>query len=77
MKALYASTIVYSIHICILKISILLQYRRIFSCVVLMRKLTLVGLVFEGSWVITVTFLLALICVPVASFWEIASRGGV
>ncbi|KAK7754475.1 hypothetical protein SLS62_003495 [Diatrype stigma] len=70
MKAFYASIIIYSIGICLLKISILLQYRRIFSSVALMRKLTLVVLVFEGCWIVTVVALLALICIPVASFWD-------
>ncbi len=74
MKTFYASIVVYSVAICFLKISILLQYRRIFT-VPIMQKLTLIGLVFEVCWAITITFLLTLICIPVSSFWDITIEG--
>ncbi|KAI1256632.1 hypothetical protein MGN70_001757 [Eutypa lata] len=74
MKVFYASIVIYSVGMCFLKISILLQYRRIFA-VAMMQKLTLIGLIFEGCWAITATFLLALICVPVASFWDDSIEG--
>lgn len=69
MRAFYASVVVYSTGMCLLKISILLQYRRIFA-VPIMRKITTVGLVFEGCYSITITFLQSLMCLPVAAFWD-------
>ena len=74
MRAFYASVVVYSTGMCLLKISILLQYRRIFA-VPVMRKITTVGLIFEGCYVIMITFLQSLMCLPVATFWD-PSIGG-
>lgn len=74
MKAFYASIPIYAMGMCLLKIAILLQYRRIFA-VPLMQKLTMIGLVFEGCWAITVTFLQVLTCVPVAAFWDTSIEG--
>lgn len=55
--------------VCITKISILLQYHRIFSNTII-RKIIIVGLVFLTLWGITLCFLLPLVCVPVAAFWD-------
>lgn len=54
---------------CLVKISILLQYRRIFA-VRTMQLLTTGGLAFFCLWTITVSILLPLVCVPVAAFWD-------
>jgi c-di-AMP phosphodiesterase-like protein len=51
------------------KISILLQYQRLFSNTMI-RKVILVGLVFLTCWGITLCFLLPLVCIPVAAFWD-------
>jgi hypothetical protein len=51
------------------KISILLQYQRIFSNTVL-RKIIMFGLGFLGLWGITLCFLLPMVCMPVATFWD-------
>lgn len=59
----------YNVATCVLKISILLQLRRIFNNK-LMQKLTLIGLIFEGAWALTLSILLPLICNPVSSFWD-------
>lgn len=74
MQAFFSSIIVYNVGTCILKISILFQYRRIFR-VPLMQKLTLVGLIFEGSWAVTLSVLLPLVCTPVAAFWDTSVQG--
>lgn len=74
MKAFYASVVVYSTGMCLLKLSILLQYRRIFA-VPIMRKATTVGLIFEGCWTITITFLQSMMCLPVAAFWDSSIAG--
>lgn len=74
MKAFYASIVVYNVATCVVKMSILLQYRRIFTGVV-MQKLTLAVLLFEGAWAVTLSVLLPLVCNPVASFWDPESPG--
>lgn len=74
MKAFYASVVVYNVATCVVKMSILLQYRRIFTGSV-MQKLTLAGLIFEGTWAITLSILLPLVCNPVASFWDPKTPG--
>lgn len=51
------------------KISILLQYRRIFNNTML-RKVIVVGLAFLICWGTTLSFLLTMVCMPVAKFWD-------
>lgn len=60
--------------ICVVKISILLQYRRIFVQSRIQR-IILVFLVLFGVWTIVSTLLLSLVCVPVAKFWELTVEG--
>jgi hypothetical protein len=60
--------------ICVVKISILLQYRRIFVQSRIQR-IILVFLVLFGVWTIVSTLLLSLVCVPVAKFWEPTVEG--
>lgn len=69
MKAFYASVVVYNVATCVVKMSILLQYRRIFTGSV-MQKLTMAGLIFEGAWALTLSILLPLVCNPVSNFWD-------
>ncbi|KAJ4389543.1 hypothetical protein N0V93_007013 [Gnomoniopsis smithogilvyi] len=73
-QAFFSSIIVYNVGTCILKISILFQYRRIFR-VPLMQTATLVGLIFEGAWALTLSVLLPLVCTPVAFFWDSSLQG--
>lgn len=56
------------------KISILLQYRRIFSNTIL-RKIIDVGLGFLTLWTVTLCFLLPMVCMPVAAFWDPNVKG--
>ncbi|EXK24145.1 hypothetical protein FOMG_19117 [Fusarium oxysporum f. sp. melonis 26406] len=74
MKAFYASVIVYNVAMCLVKIGILQQYRRIFAIPIL-QALTFYGLVIMVAWTITIAFLNALICVPVAKFWNSTMPG--
>lgn len=74
MQSFYASIIVFNVATCIVKISILLQYRRLFQ-VPLMRKLTLFGLLFLGAWAVTLSILLPLVCTPVYAFWDATVPG--
>lgn len=74
MKSFYASIVIYNVATCVVKMSILLQYRRIFSGPV-MQKLTAIGLVFEGCWSVTLSVLLPNVCNPVSSFWDPAVPG--
>ncbi|KAK4152013.1 hypothetical protein C8A00DRAFT_16638 [Chaetomidium leptoderma] len=74
MKSFYSSIVVYNVAVCMTKISILLQYRRIFSNTVL-RKIIFFGLGFLTLWGITLCFLLPLVCMPVAAFWDPNVKG--
>jgi uncharacterized membrane protein len=60
--------------LCVVKISILLQYRRIFVGSVIQRLIQGLLVVF-GAWTVVLTFLLTLVCVPVAKFWEPTVKG--
>lgn len=40
-----------------------------------MNKLTIIGLVFETLWVVTISVLLPLICNPVEAFWDTSIEG--
>lgn len=73
-KSFYSSIVVYNVATCVLKISILLQVRRIFNNS-LMQKITFVGLLFETAWAITLSTLLPLVCNPVATFWDTSVKG--
>ncbi|KAJ0382942.1 hypothetical protein COL922a_011499 [Colletotrichum nupharicola] len=68
-QSFYSSVVVYNIAICLVKISILFQYRRIFANEI-MQKLTMGGLIFMGLWTSTLSILLPLVCYPVAKFWD-------
>ncbi|KAK7993025.1 hypothetical protein PG988_001819 [Apiospora saccharicola] len=74
MKSFYVSIILYNVGLCLIKVSILLQYRRIFT-----QQLTqwMSGglLVFILAWTVTLSVLLPLVCFPVAKFWEPSIEG--
>ncbi len=74
MQAFYSSIVVYNVAVCLVKISVLLQYRRIFAGPV-MQRLTLIALVFMTLWAVTLAFLLTLTCMPVAKFWDSSIEG--
>ncbi|EGU72571.1 hypothetical protein FOXB_16918 [Fusarium oxysporum f. sp. conglutinans Fo5176] len=74
MKAFYTSVIVYNVAMCLVKIGILHQYRRVFVIPIL-QALTFYGLVIMVAWTITIAFLNTLICVPVAKFWNSTMPG--
>ncbi|KAK4202872.1 hypothetical protein QBC40DRAFT_319530 [Triangularia verruculosa] len=69
MKSFFSSIVVYNVAVCLTKISILLQYKRIFSNTIL-RKIIKFGLGFLILWGITLCFLLPLVCIPTAAFWD-------
>ncbi|KXX73360.1 hypothetical protein MMYC01_209508 [Madurella mycetomatis] len=69
MKSFYSSIVFYNVAVCLTKISILLQYRRIFSNTIL-RHIIFYGLCFLTCWGITLSVLLPLVCVPTAAFWD-------
>ncbi|KAK0627858.1 hypothetical protein B0T14DRAFT_424511 [Immersiella caudata] len=68
------SIVVYNIAVCLTKISIVLQYRRIFVHT-LLRPITLSFLVLLSAWAITLSVMLPLVCTPVESFWNRAVPG--
>ncbi|KAH8594252.1 hypothetical protein B0O99DRAFT_458955, partial [Bisporella sp. PMI_857] len=74
LKAFYASILLYNFALSLVKISILLQYRRIFTAPA-MQKTCVFGLVVIICWAITQIFLNAMICIPVASFWDPTIQG--
>lgn len=74
MKSFYSSIVIYNVATCIVKMSIMLQYRRIFT-VTAMQRITLVGLIFEGTWAFTLSILLPLVCSPVDFFWDVDISG--
>ncbi|OHF04163.1 hypothetical protein CORC01_00502 [Colletotrichum orchidophilum] len=74
MKSFYSSIIMYNVATCFVKISILLQYRRIFA-IDIMQKVTLWGLAFMITWTAVLCFLLPMICLPVAAFWDPTIEG--
>lgn len=74
LQAFYASIIVYNVAMCLAKISILLQYRRIFS-IGMIQVVTFYGICFLLAWTITLCFLLPLVCIPVAKFWDASIPG--
>lgn len=74
MKSFYASVVTYNVATCVVKISIMLQYRRIFTGSIL-QKLSLVMLVFECCYATTLSILLPLVCNPVAAFWDTSVDG--
>ena len=73
-QSFYSSIVIYNVAVCLTKISILLQYRRIFANTAL-RKLILFGLGFLICWGITLCFLLPLSCIPVDAFWNPDVKG--
>ncbi|TQN65062.1 Satratoxin biosynthesis SC1 cluster protein 4, partial [Colletotrichum shisoi] len=74
MKSFYASIVLYNIATTVVKLSILLQYRRIFSSD-WMQRLTTWGLAFMSAWTGMLCFLLPLMCVPAAAFWDETVEG--
>ncbi|KAF7535245.1 hypothetical protein G7054_g5544 [Neopestalotiopsis clavispora] len=69
MKAFLTSTVVYSVSIYLVKISIILQYCRIFKDTRFYRFYFGVMVVLS-VWTILMSFLLIFICVPVQRFWD-------
>lgn len=69
MKAFYSSIVIYNVSMCLVKISILLQYRRLFN-VRMTQLATFYGILFLSAWAVTISFLLTLVCIPVAKFWD-------
>ncbi|KAG4435113.1 hypothetical protein IFR05_009400 [Cadophora sp. M221] len=74
LKTFYASILLYNFALAVVKVSILLQYRRIFTAPAT-QKACVVGLVVIVCWAITQIFLNAMICMPVASFWDPTIQG--
>ncbi|KAL1840469.1 hypothetical protein VTJ49DRAFT_466 [Mycothermus thermophilus] len=74
MKSFYSSIVVYNVAVCLTKISILLMYYRLFSNTIL-RQIIFVGLGFLGSWAVTLSILLPMVCMPVHKFWHPTAPG--
>lgn len=74
-KTLYFSIITYNISLTITKISILLQYHRIFTLRE-MRIPVYVALVVVIAWGITTLFTSIFSCVPVHSYWKVTEQIG-
>jgi hypothetical protein len=68
-KSLYASILTYNFALNLVKISILLQCRRIFSTPG-MQRATTIGLVIICAWGFTVIMMLSMMCVPIQSLWD-------
>ncbi|PMD60735.1 uncharacterized protein K444DRAFT_388119 [Hyaloscypha bicolor E] len=73
-QSLYASILVYNGALTLVKISILLQYRRIFATPG-MQRATTIGLVIIAAWGFTVTMMLSMLCVPIQALWDHAVPG--
>lgn len=67
-QAFYASVVIYNIAMCIIKIGILLQYRRVFA-VRMIQIITFYGTILMICWTIIIAFINIFICVPVSKFW--------
>jgi hypothetical protein len=74
MQSLYSSILVYNAALTLVKISILLQYRRIFTAPS-MQRATTIGLVIIGAWGITVITMLSMLCVPIQAMWDHSVHG--
>ncbi|KAK4142422.1 uncharacterized protein C8A04DRAFT_13223 [Dichotomopilus funicola] len=74
MKCFYVSIIVYNVGMALTKISTLLLYKRIFNHT-MMHKVVMYGLAFLVCWAITLCFLLPMVCMPVAAFWDPSVKG--
>jgi hypothetical protein len=69
MKTFYASIVIYNFATPLVKISILLQYRRIFTSQT-MQRICFVALIFMSAVAISFPLTLALSCTPVPRFWD-------
>ncbi|KAK1761560.1 hypothetical protein QBC47DRAFT_31345 [Echria macrotheca] len=74
MKAFYSSIVVYNVAMSLTKISIVLQYRRLFPHTT-MQRITLCLLCFLSAWGVTLSIMLPLACLPVEAFWNRAVQG--
>ncbi|KAK6846442.1 hypothetical protein PG990_007120 [Apiospora arundinis] len=74
LKSFYVSIILYNVGLCLIKVSILLQYRRIFTQQVT-QWMSGGLLAFILAWTVTLSVLLPLVCYPVEKFWEPALPG--
>ncbi len=73
-KAFYASMLTYNAGLSLVKVSILLQYRRIFTTRY-MRHATLISLIIIYAQGITNIFLHAMICMPIQMLWDLSVEG--
>ncbi|KAI4596572.1 hypothetical protein KJ359_005328 [Pestalotiopsis sp. 9143b] len=74
MKAFLTSTVVYSVSMYLIKISIILQYCRIFKDTRFYRFYFAVMVVL-AVWTVVMSFCLIFICVPVRKFWDTDAPG--
>lgn len=74
IQYLYFSIITYNISLAITKISILLQYHRIFPLRE-MRIPVYVAFVVVGAWGITTLFTSIFACIPIDAYWQVADQG--
>jgi hypothetical protein len=67
-KVLYITIVIYYFCLGVVKTAILLQYYRIFAA--RMRRVTVWTMVIIGAWSLSIVFLSAFMCNPVAGFWD-------
>lgn len=68
-QAFYSSVLVYNASLVLVKISIVLMYRRIFVGV-WMQRIILFFLVFLAAWGVTVVTSLSMLCLPIEKLWD-------
>jgi hypothetical protein len=73
-QSLYASILTYNFALNLVKISILLQCRRVFP-IPGMRRATTIGLVIICAWGFTVIMMFSMMCVPIQSLWDRSVSG--
>jgi len=67
LKALFAAIEIYIWALCIVKIALLLQYRRVFNGVAV-RRISLAMILFAGIWNVAQSILIVFACIPASIF---------
>jgi hypothetical protein len=68
-KSFYSSILVYNGALIAVKMSVLLQYRRIFAGTA-MKRACLIGLIIIICWGIALIVSLSMICLPIQALWD-------
>ncbi len=73
-QAFYLSIVMYNVGLGAIKISILLQYYRIFAS--RMRRVTVAAMAVVGAWSVALVLISIFTCHPIAAFWDKTIAGG-